>query len=247
MKYFNSIIGLLLLITSCKRKELTIEPIQAKPKCQISKIEYLTNVSLMSNIDYDVSGRIFKFAEKNYSYNGSRVNISGANLEITLNELGYVITSSTKESYVLQEDIVNITRITEYTYNEENYLVKEITTSISISSTSSDTKVEEYNYEYKNGNLSTSSFTKWNGVKTQWNYTYTDFLNQLGELEGKLFFKGKQSKNLISTTEQLTNGQNPKISIYTYSFDKNENLTSETITSDNKVFSNRTFSWTCKD
>lgn len=249
MKNKNSLFLLMVclttLICNCRKGKLENTPVPVEPNCLISKISF-PGFGTDFHYEYDSLDRITKYSDISMSYIPGKVFISASYStgEIILNIQGNAISRTSKQILVLQEDISTTTINSSYVYNKEGYLIKEIITTIISNSNDSKTIAEEYNYEYENGNMKTCTLEK-DGVKTIWKYTYTDMPNQLAEFEQKIDFKGKRSKNLVNTIEEIKNGSQPIVSTYLYKVDLKDRLVGESMNNE-KQHSSRAFTWNCK-
>lgn len=240
--------------TSCKKEnpgDKIIEP-SNESNCRIRSIKFQGLESYV----YDSLGRIISYSGNTLTYSIEKVKISVENsrwtstsIEITLDSNKNASSRKYLKHSGIGENFEIKTISNGYFYNQDQNLVKEFITSqteISDWPYIKDTLNEVFFYDYQNGDLTKVEYSNSKGDRKTINYSYTNLPNQLGELEQKLNFKGKPSKHLINSKEEITNSSPAILYQYEYTFDSNGKLLTETINEGLMVTSRRYFSWECE-
>lgn len=253
MKNVSTILvaSLFLVTISCQKGDEKIEKNLVSPlkNCLVSGIE--TN-GLGITYQYDSSKRIINVSGKKYLYSSGKVKIEdflkpfSKTINIDLNNQGNAISSKYLMFNVEGDSFEQQITTSVYSYNSDQYLIKKIDSSFINKSNQHYQIIEEYNYQYLNDNMVQSNYTNTKGTNFIRKYTYTNFINQLSELEQKLYFNGKQSKNLVESIEEISPGGSSVISTYSYTFDKEGKLETETVKNGGNT-SIRNFYWDCKE
>lgn len=233
-----------LFLAACNKEQKINK--SADPICLISKTE--NRNGYFTNYQYDSLGRIIKYGDNELVYLNNVVKFN-SKTELYLDNKGDVSESKFFDQYPISEDFITQEGHTLFKYNPEGFLISAIATTTLISSFASNAKqeiIDKYSYTYSDGNRTSCTLTDFRGNKTVWLYKYNlDMANQLAPTSRKINLKGIESRNLLSSTEQIFNGDSQGVTFYSYKFGQDGKLLSETTSKVGFPNGERKFYWNC--